>query len=77
MMDVRSTRRASEVSLQPKLLLTIDEAAIAMNLGRTVLYGLVMRNEVASIKLGRSRRIPMVALQEYVRQRLAEVRPAS
>jgi excisionase family DNA binding protein len=76
-MDVRSTRRASEVSLQPKLLLTIDEAAIAMSLGRTVLYGLVMRNEVASIKLGRSRRIPMVALQEYVRQRLAEVQPAS
>jgi excisionase family DNA binding protein len=47
-----------------KLLLTVDEAAAVMSLGRTLLYRLVMRGEIISIKVGRTRRVPMWALRE-------------
>ncbi len=49
-----------------KLLLTIDEAAEALGLGRTSCYQLVMRKKILSIKLGRKRLIPLTALQEFV-----------
>jgi len=54
-----------------KLLLTVDEAAAVMSLGRTLLYRLVMRDEIISIKVGRTRRVPMWALREYVRRQMA------
>jgi excisionase family DNA binding protein len=43
-----------------------------MSLGRSIVYDLVMRQEIASIKVGRMRRIPVSALREYVQKRLAE-----
>jgi excisionase family DNA binding protein len=49
-----------------KLLLTIDEAAAMLSLGRTRVYGLVMRNEIFSVKVGGSRRIPVGALHDFV-----------
>jgi excisionase family DNA binding protein len=55
----------------PKVLLTIPEAAEAMSLGRSFLYELVMRGEIASIKVGRTRRIPTTALHEYVARQLS------
>lgn len=58
---------------QRKLLLTIEEAATVMSLGRTLVYELVRRNEITSIKVGRSRRIPVSALRAYVGERLALV----
>ena len=58
-----------------QLLLTVDEAAQRLRVGRSHLYGLVMRGEVASIKLGRSRRIPIAALERFVDERVdAELR---
>jgi excisionase family DNA binding protein len=50
----------------PKVLLTVEEAAEVMSLGRTFVYRLVMRQEIRSVKLGRVRRIPYAALQEFV-----------
>ena len=50
----------------PKLLLTVEEAAEALSLGRTYVYGLVMRNQIRSLKVGRKRRIPLAALHEFV-----------
>lgn len=44
-----------------KRLLTIDEAAQALSVGRTLLYDLMKRNEIASIKVGRVRRVPLAA----------------
>jgi excisionase family DNA binding protein len=49
-----------------KLLLTVDEAAAMLSLGRTRLYTLLMRNEIFSVKVGGSRRIPAAALHEFV-----------
>jgi excisionase family DNA binding protein len=55
-----------------KLLLTVEEAAEAMSLGRTLMYQLIKDRQVRSIKVGRTRRIPTAALHEYVR-RLSEL----
>ena len=56
----------------PKLLLTMEEAAQMLSLGRTYFYDLVMRNQIVSVKIGRKRRIPIVALHAYV-DRLMQV----
>jgi excisionase family DNA binding protein len=54
-----------------KVLLTVEEAARAMSVGRTFMWELVMRRQVKSIKVGRSRRVPVTALQEFVARELA------
>jgi len=53
-----------------KVLLSVEEAANAMSLGRSFIYELVMRKEIASIKVGRMRRIPIIALQDFVERQL-------
>jgi excisionase family DNA binding protein len=51
-----------------KLLLTVEEAAQALGLSRRFFYELVLTNQVLSIKIGRSRRIPLAALQAFIEQ---------
>ena len=53
-----------------KLLMTVEEAAQCLSIGRSQCYQLVMRGEIASIKLGRSRRILVTALEQFVQERL-------
>jgi excisionase family DNA binding protein len=55
----------------PKVLLTVEEAAQALGLGRTYVWHLVMLNQLRSFKVGRKRRVPVSALQEFVMQQLA------
>ena len=59
------------------LLLTVSQAADRLELGRSLVYELVMRGEIASIKVGRARRIPAAALEQFVAERLAESTPVS
>ena len=40
------------------LLLTIEDAAAALNVGRSTVYDLIRRNELEYIKIGRCTRIP-------------------
>ena len=54
--------------MSDEVLLTIDEAARRLGMGRTFIYGAVLRGELFSVKLGRSRRVPVQALEEYVRK---------
>lgn len=72
-MDMRDMPTSISPSVVPKLLLTIDEAAASMSLGRSYLYELVMRNTIRSVKVGRKRRIPLSALHDYVVRQLAEM----
>lgn len=58
--------------VQEKLLLTVPEAAARLGVARTFLYARVMRGELASIKLGRARRIPTMALEQFVARLVAE-----
>lgn len=48
------------------LMLTVEEAAQQLRIGRTQMFALIASGEVNSVKIGRSRRIPRVALDAYV-----------
>ncbi|MEO7194999.1 MAG: excisionase family DNA-binding protein [Pseudonocardiaceae bacterium] len=49
-----------------RLLLTVEEAADRLGIGRTLMYALVKDGEVESIHIGRLRRIPADALPRYL-----------
>jgi len=49
-----------------KLLLTAEEAAIVLSLGRTKVYELMAKGELRSVRIGGCRRIPDSALREFV-----------
>lgn len=49
-----------------ELLLTIEQAAERLHIGRTFAYSLIQKGELESLKLGRSRRVPVSALDEYI-----------
>lgn len=49
-----------------RLLLTVEEAADQLGIGRTLMYALVKDGEVESIHIGRLRRIPADALPRYL-----------
>jgi excisionase family DNA binding protein len=55
-----------------RLLLTPEEAADRLSLSRTTVYELIRTGELRSVKIGRARRVPVVALQDYVDGLLAE-----
>lgn len=53
-------------------LLTVDEAARRLRIGRTFLYELIKNGEIVSLKVGKLRRFPPEALQAYVERKKAE-----
>ncbi len=54
----------------PRLLLTVDEAAARLHLSRPTIYDLINSGQLRSFKVGRARRIPVHALDEYVTAQL-------
>ncbi|OJF09780.1 helix-turn-helix domain-containing protein [Couchioplanes caeruleus] len=48
------------------LVLTIEQAAQRLGIGRTLMYALVSSGEIESVTIGRLRRIPAQCLTEYV-----------
>ena len=54
-----------------QLLLTVDETAVRLGIGRTVVYELMANGELESLKIGRSRRILSSTVEAYV-ERLRE-----
>jgi excisionase family DNA binding protein len=59
---------------QAKLLITINEAAGLLNIRRTLFYRLMREGEILTIKVGRTRRVPVMSLREYVLRQLADAR---
>ncbi|MGE3810586.1 MAG: helix-turn-helix domain-containing protein [Candidatus Nanopelagicales bacterium] len=61
------------------ILLTPEQAARALGLGRTTIYALLRDGELRSVRLGRSRRIPYASLVQFVERitTLAIDEPAS
>jgi excisionase family DNA binding protein len=49
-----------------KLLLTVDEAAQKLGIGRSTLYGLIRTGKLRTVKIGRRRLISTNALTEVV-----------
>ena len=54
-----------------KRLLTVDEACAALSLSRAKVYELLMKDELRSITIGRARRVPIEAIDDFIRDRAA------
>jgi excisionase family DNA binding protein len=57
-----------------RLLLSVEEAARLLCLGRNTFYELMLSGQIASIKVGRLRRVPVAALHDFVQQRMVACR---
>lgn len=58
-------------SLVP-ILLKVEEAAQLCNVSRSTVYDLMGKGEIPSIKVGRVRRIPRVAIDQFIERQLLE-----
>jgi excisionase family DNA binding protein len=57
-----------QMTADERLLFTPEHAATKLDVGRTTIYQLMATGELASVKIGRSRRIPASALDAYVKR---------
>ena len=64
--DTMTVTAESTSPREAKLLLTVEEAAHRLGIGRTVMYRLVSSGAVESVTLGRLRRVPSECLDEFV-----------
>ncbi|MFJ1616813.1 helix-turn-helix domain-containing protein [Streptomyces sp. NPDC088251] len=54
----------------PQELLTVPQVMARLQLGRSAVYDLLRTQQLASITLGRARRIPTHALTDFIHARL-------
>lgn len=59
--------RATSVRSERPLLLTVQQAAEMIGIGRSTLYRILERGEIHSVHIGASRRIPLEAVEKFVR----------
>ena len=57
-------------NLPDRLVLTVSEAAMALQIGRNQAYAAVQRNEIPSLKIGRRLLIPRMAVQRLLDDRV-------
>lgn len=57
-----------DTTVQPQLLLTVEEAAEVLRIGRTTMFELIRTGQVATVPIGRLRRVPVGALQQFIRE---------
>jgi excisionase family DNA binding protein len=67
----RTSRRHRSEEYMEKLLLSPEEAAEALGVGRSRVYDLMRTRQLLSVRIGKSRRVPMAAVHAYV-ERLSE-----
>ena len=66
------TNGASTPGVETDLhLVTVAEAAQFLAVSRGALYALLGSGQLASVHIGRARRIPMAELKRFVRERLS------
>jgi len=53
-------------------LLTVPEVMARLRLGRSKVYDLIRSRRLASITVGRSRRIPVSAVRDFIAHKLEE-----
>ncbi len=61
-----------EVTSQDVVLLTIPAAMHRLSISRSSLYELMALGEIVSVKLGRSRRVPVSSIDDFVARRVAK-----
>ncbi len=60
-----------------RLLLTAEEVAEALHIGRTRVYALIAAKDLTSVKIGNLPRIPVDAVREYAARLVQLEREAS
>jgi excisionase family DNA binding protein len=51
-----------------RLLLSVEEAAERLDIGRTLLFELIRTGQLSTIRPGRLRKVPVESLREFVEQ---------
>ena len=60
--EMRSVQRTGEIPT----LLTVEEVAAQLRIGRNSAYNLVKSGQIKSIKIGRTIRVPKLAVLEFI-----------
>ena len=61
----------------PRVMLTVEQAADALGIGRTTVFALIKSGELRSLLIGRSRRIPLDEIEAYSARLTAQQHPAT
>jgi excisionase family DNA binding protein len=67
----RTARKDRSEEYMEKLLLSPEEAAEVLGVGRSRVYDLMRTRQLHSVRIGKSRRVPVAAVHAYV-ERLTE-----
>ena len=57
--------RSTTMATQP-VLVNVDQVAKALSIGRTTAWELVRKGKIKSVKIGRTRRVPIAAIQDFI-----------
>lgn len=71
-----STQRNERPGPPARVLLTVEEAAERLGMGKTKVYSFVMSGELESVRIGRLRRIHVDAIAAFAARLVAENRAA-
>lgn len=66
--DEAAPPRSSTADANQSLLVTVEEAARLLGVGRTTMFELIGRGEVKSVRLGRRRLIARKSLESFVEE---------
>lgn len=58
-----------------RLLLTAEEAAQVLGVGRTTVYGLLRTGQLDSVRIGSARRVSVQAIEEFVKRLTGRIPP--
>lgn len=61
----------------PRVVLTVEQAAAALSVGRTTLFALIKSGELRSLLIGRLRRIPLDEVEAYSARLTTEQHPTT
>lgn len=66
MASITTSDRFRDHELEDRLLLKVEAAARALDLSRAQVFSMIATGELPSIKIGRSRRVPVDALRRWI-----------
>ncbi len=61
-----------ELDQEQRIVLTVEEAARRLGIGRSLAWRLVQEGEIPSVRLGRLVRVPMRQLEEWLQAQIHE-----
>jgi len=56
----------------PRVMLTAEQAAEAIGVGRTTMFALIKSGEIESVRIGHLRRVPFDSIEAYANRLMAE-----